>query len=256
MNSTNIEIKKAVKAGNSSSVILPRAWLHKEVRIELLERTPESVLLDVLNIIKNKIPLIDIIGIYLVGSYARGEETEDSDIDILVVTKHINEPEIKEGIYSITIASKKIIEKKLETNLFPIGQMLKEAKPLLNSDYLSSINIQVTKNNINWYLKTTKEKLELIKASLQKIKKIDPRIIYTLILRIKTLYIIEKLISNKNYSGKEFRDLIDKIAGKNAYASYLSVKNNSEEKSLCLKEEAEKLASYLEMQLREVWERV
>ena len=28
------QIKRAVKAGNSSAVILPRAWLNKEVRVE------------------------------------------------------------------------------------------------------------------------------------------------------------------------------------------------------------------------------
>jgi len=28
-----IEIKKAIRAGNSSAVILPRAWLSKEVRV-------------------------------------------------------------------------------------------------------------------------------------------------------------------------------------------------------------------------------
>ena len=36
----SVQIKKAVKAGNSSAVVLPRAWLNKEVKIELFKKTP------------------------------------------------------------------------------------------------------------------------------------------------------------------------------------------------------------------------
>ena len=83
----NIEIKKAIRAGNSSAVILPRAWLDKEVREELVKKTPEIILRDVLNIAGEHIELSEIIGVYLVGSYARGEENDDSDIDILIISR-------------------------------------------------------------------------------------------------------------------------------------------------------------------------
>ena len=38
----NMEIKKTVKAGNSSAVILPRAWLNQEVRVELVKKSQET----------------------------------------------------------------------------------------------------------------------------------------------------------------------------------------------------------------------
>jgi len=81
------QIKTTVKAGNSSAVILPRSWLDKDVRVELVKKTYETMLLDVINISKRYIDLKEIIGVYLVGSYARKEEDENSDIDILIQFK-------------------------------------------------------------------------------------------------------------------------------------------------------------------------
>ena len=161
-----VQIKKAIRAGNSSAVILPKSWLNKEVRIELLKKTPEIILSDIIRIIKNYINLSDIMGIYLIGSYARDEEDEDSDIDILIITKDIVKEMIYEGIYNILIISSKLITQKLKNDLFPIGQMLKEAKALLNAPYVNQIKVEVTKNNVEWYIKTTGDKLKIIKKVL------------------------------------------------------------------------------------------
>ncbi len=253
-----VQIKKAVKAGNSSAVILPRSWLNKEVRIELIKKTPEIIICDVINIINKYLDLKDVIGIYLAGSYAMGEEDENSDIDILIVTNNTDKEMIKEGIYNILLMSSELLNQKLEKDLFPIGQMIKEALPLLNSDYLNSIKITVTKRNIDWYLKTTEEKIKMIKKIFEKIetnrnKYIDNKVIYTLILRIRTLYIIKKLIKNENYSKKDFIKLIERVSlGTNAYEKYLIVKNDLEDKDGVSLEEATKLYEFLKNQLEEI----
>lgn len=250
-----IQIKKAVKAGNSSAVILPKSWLNKEVRIELLEKTPEIILLDVINIMKSHIDSSEIIGIYLVGSYAREEEDENSDIDILVVTRDTDKKIIHEGIYSIFIISSELIEQKMKKDLLPIGPMLKEAKPLLNSDYLSSIEVKITRQNVKWYLDTTKDKLETIKRLISetKDKNLSDRVAYTLVLRIRTLYIIDKLIKNENYSKKDFIKIITNVSkGTNAYERYISVKNNSKEGHGISVLEAEKLYEYLKKELTSI----
>jgi len=160
----------------------------------------------------------------------------------LVITDNTDKEMIKNGIYNILVVSKELLKQKLENDLFPIGQMLKEAKALINGSYLKELKINVTKKNVKWYIETTKEKLKLIDKVLVKSKdKIDSRIIYTLILRIRTLYIIQKLIKNQVYSSKEFSELIAKLSGsKNAYLAYLAVKNDYEEANLVTKEEAEK----------------
>lgn len=249
-----VEIKRTVRAGNSSAVILPKAWLSKEVRVELIKKTADKILIEVINIAKEHIDLKEIIGIYLVGSYAREEESKNSDIDVLIVTNNIDKELIKEGIYSILIISRELIEQKLKNDLFPIGQMLREAKALINEPYLHELNIQVTKKNVKWYIETTREKLGLIKEILEKAgKKIDNRTIYTLILRIRTLYIIQKLIKNRAYSSKEFMRLITRISGnQSAYNSYLAVKNDITKANITTKEEAEKLYIYLKKQLENV----
>ena len=184
-------IKTAIKAGNSSAVVLPRSWLNKEVRVELFKKTPETILLEVIKILGKNVELEEIIGIYLVGSYARKEEDDDSDIDILAVTRDVDKKMIKDGIYSIFVISSQLLRQKLHHDLFPIGQMLKEAKPILNSDYLASIEVKVTKKNVKWYLETTKDKLKIVEKVLGKIKNknISDLVAYTLILRIRTVYI-------------------------------------------------------------------
>lgn len=252
-----VQIKKTIKAGNSSAVVLPRSWLNKEVRVELIKKTNESILIETLNILKNRISLKSIIGIYLVGSYARGDEDETSDIDILVITDDIDREIIHEGVYNIFLISSELLEQKLEKDLLPIGQMIKESKPLLNEDYIKFIEIKVTKDNIKWYLDTTADKLKLIEKILEKSKKtnkkIDSRVAYTLILRIRTLKIIKNLIVNKDYSKEEFIKLINKICnGEDAYKRYLSVKNNLKQEKGIYLEEAEKLYNYLKNQLFEL----
>ena len=249
-----IEIKKAVKAGNSSAVILPRAWLNQEVRVELIKKTPETILLDIINIARRYLDLKEILGIYLVGSYARREESKDSDIDILIISSDIDKEVIKEGIYNILIVSVELLNQKLENNLFPLGSMIKEAIPLINSSYLDSIEVEVTRKNVKWHIDTTKEKLELIKKILKTAKdKIDNRTVYTLILRLRTLCIIQNLINKRAYSKKDFIKLITKISGSNnAYDSYLLIKNNLKGANKTTKEEAEKLYCYLKKQLNGV----
>ncbi|PIN90644.1 hypothetical protein COU57_02980 [Candidatus Pacearchaeota archaeon CG10_big_fil_rev_8_21_14_0_10_32_14] len=247
------QIKKTIKAGNSSAVLLPRSWLNKDVRVELIKKSKDVILNDILILLKKEIELKNVIGIYLVGSYAREEEDEKSDIDILVITRDIDKEMIHEGIYNILIMSKDLLEQKLEKDIFPVGQMIKEAIPLLNSYHLDSLDVKITKKNVKWYLDTTQDKLRLIKKIIDrgdKNKMISDRISYTLILRIRTLYIIHKLINNEDYSKKEFIKLIKKVSGGiNSYRSYLRIKNNFEDEVGVTRLEVEKLCNYLTSEL-------
>ena len=47
-----VQIKKTVRAGNSSAVVLPKAWLNKQVRIELVRKTNQTILLETLEILQ------------------------------------------------------------------------------------------------------------------------------------------------------------------------------------------------------------
>ncbi|MBS3140683.1 hypothetical protein J4405_00895, partial [Candidatus Woesearchaeota archaeon] len=164
----------------------------------------------------------------------------------MIISNNIDKEMIHEGIYNVLIISEELLNQKLKQDLFPIGQMIKEAKPLINSSYLNSIDIIVTKKNVKWYIDTTNKKLKLLKNLIKKSdEKVNNRIIYTLILRIRTLHIIQKLINNENYSKKDFISLIEKISSRNSYESYLEVKNELKETNKITKKEAEELYNYL-----------
>src|SRR3989344_3035303 len=256
INKMNIEIKRTVRAGNSSAVILPRAWLNQEVRVELVNKTNDKILHEALTIVSKHMNTKEIIGVYLVGSYARGEESKESDIDILIITHNTDKEMINEGIYNILIVSEKLLNWKLKNDLLPLGMMIREAVPLINSSYLDSIKINTNKVNLKWYVDTTKDKLELIRRALDSTRgKVANSVIYTLILRIRTLYTIRKLIDNEKYSKKEFVKLISKVSGSDsAYGAYVLVKNDLQKDALVTKREAERLYYYLIKQLKEVIE--
>lgn len=251
----DVQIKKTVKAGNSSAVILPKSWLNKEVKVELIEKDKGRILQESLEIASKNVSIEDIFGVYLVGSYARKEEESESDIDILIISKNTDKEMIEEGIYNILIISEKLLKQKLKKDLLPIGQMIREAEPLLNSSYLESISVRVTKKNVEWYINTTEDKIRLIEDVLRnwgKSEKINKNIVYTLVLRIRTLYIIKKLIKKKKYLKKDFIEMINKISGsKNAYNDYLSVKNNLKKSDKTKVKEAKKMNDYLKRQLKQ-----
>ena len=94
-------IKKAFKLGNSAGVLLPIEWINKKVSVKLVE---ESISQDIFEILEKSNLLKNTIGIFLAGSYARGEETELSDIDVLILTDEINK-QVKIGKYEIIFIS-------------------------------------------------------------------------------------------------------------------------------------------------------
>ena len=246
-------IRPIVKIGNSSGVVLPKTWLNQKACVELIVRTSSDIFMEIIKILQKEIESNDLIGIYLVGSYARHEENQASDIDILAITSNTNKS-IKKGLYEILLISKENIKKELVKNIFPLLPMLKEAEPLLNKELLKEFsNIKLTKKNIEWHIETTnysiKENESLIKLTKElKEKNVGDSIAYSLILRLRGIYIIDCLKKDKPWSNKELIELIKKISGSDlAYERYLHTKNNATEKSSSLLpiEKAEKLLNYV-----------
>jgi len=124
-------IKQAFKLGNSAGVLLPVEWRDKKVAIKLIDKSITQELLEILdekNLLKNTI------GIFLAGSYARGEEEPDSDIDVLIVTDAINK-NTKTGKYEITFISKDRFEKLFPESLY-LASLIYESKAILNDEHL------------------------------------------------------------------------------------------------------------------------
>jgi predicted nucleotidyltransferase len=245
-------IKQIVKVGNSAGVILPKEWLNGKARIELISK-PLDIKKEVFDILS--IYLKSTLGIYIVGSYARNEETEKSDVDVLVITEDVNK-RIKKGKYDILLISKEEMEKGLERNILPLLPMIKEAETLINKNLISEYKkTKITDKNIRFHIETTKSALELSKKMVEinrkEGKNVSDNIIYSLILRLREAYIVDCLIRETKQSNKELIKIIEKINGdKEAYNSYLRIKKEEKEKSIISPEKAKNIILFIENKIK------
>jgi len=233
-------IKKAFKLGNSAGVLLPIEWINKKVSVKLVE---ESISQDIFEILEKSNLLKNTIGIFLAGSYARGEETELSDIDVLILTDEINK-QVKIGKYEIIFISQDKFEKSILKNVY-LASLINEAKAILNSSLLEIYKDKIGKVQIN---KNILEMESIIRIN-QKAIEIDEELgekvldetLYSLILRLREIYLIGCLKNKKIPSNKEFLNLIRRVASEESYNAYIRIKNDLKSKKVIPVEEAKSL---------------
>ena len=232
-------VRLIVRVGNSAGVILPREWLNGKAKIELIAR-PLDIKKEVFEILEDYFQ--DIIGIYLVGSYARNEQNDESDVDVLVITNSINKL-IEKGKYSISLISKDKVESSLTNGIIPILPMIKEARPLLNSELIKVYKeTSLTRKNLDWHIEGTKSILNVVRAAIDLDKDWPSNCgdseAYSLVLRLRGIYIVDCMKKGKIWTNTELLKMIKKITGSlKAYGGYLRVKN-----SKSLKEELEEVS--------------
>lgn len=253
-------ISRARQVGNSSGVLLPRGWLNKRVVVTLAEPDEKDILHSVLEILYTEGILKNVLGIYLIGSHARGrgESTAESDIDLLVITDNINRTIDKDN-YQINLIGKSMLLKSLKEMPFHYFPMIYEARPLLNQELLAlykKLKINLKSSFIKDTKKALKESKEII--SLDKrlgSNKTGDAVAYSLILRLRGLYILDRISKKQLWVKKEFEDLIKKITGNlDVYKRYLHAKGKggSKDNSIYIKD-AEKIINYLEKEMLK-WE--
>lgn len=246
-------VKPIVRVGNSAGVILPKEWLNGVARIFLIKK-PLNIRQDVLGILEDYLP--SILGIYLVGSYARKEQNEKSDIDILAITQNINK-KMKTGKYEINLVSLDSLEETLKNNLLPLLPMLKEAAPIINKKMLEPYkSYPITKVNMQWHIDTTISALKVIKESIDLAKESDEKlsdnIAYSLVLRLREAYIVNCLLKDKVANNKELLNLIKVLTGSTStYESYQRSKSNIKAKRKINVYEAESLYNYVSKLIEE-----
>lgn len=239
-------IKPVIRVGNSAGVLVPKEWINGSARVELITK-PMNIKKDILEILSPY--LEDIIGIYLIGSYARGEQTKKSDVDVLAIT-NITSKRIKKGKYDILLITKKEMDNTLKNNALPLIPMLMEAKAIINEEYLKSIeNQKISKRNIRWNMDMIKSALKidkkLIELKSDYSEYISDSIAYSLILNLRSLYIIDCIKKGQKWSNKGFLSLIKRTAGSlEAYKGYLRVKNDEKTKEFLNIKEAVNLLNY------------
>ena len=214
-------IREVTPIGNGAHIFAPKGWVGERV---VIIRTPESSLKKrILQILEPY--LANILGVYLYGSYARGEQREDSDIDILVISN--KRFKIKEKGFEIIVLEKDEIKDDIKIAPVLIHSALTEAKPIINSDLLNELkrDYKPRAQDFKEYIKETKNIIKINEELLSS---------YSIILRLRSIYIIKALLSGEAYSYMGFKKWILKDAGNNKdikenfdniYHAYIKIKN-------------------------------
>lgn len=220
-------IKQAREVGTSAGVLLPRKWLNKQVVVTLFLPNKVEIVKDILDVLFEKNLNEEIKGIYLFGSYARGDYDMTSDIDILVITKGISKF-IAYKNYEIFLCSEESISKNFLSSLY-YASILNEIKPLINKE----ISEKYTKNKKTFNPKKTLGEIEgVLKINSDFVnfcgeysEKIPDGVVYSVVLRLRELYLIKCLVLKKPYSKADFF----KICGEKNYSAYIRIKREEKE---------------------------
>lgn len=242
--------KKTREVGTSAGVLLPRKWLNKQVIVTLFEPSKEKILQDVAECLCKYNLNEEAKGIYIFGSHARGDFDLNSDIDILVVTNNVNKL-INYENYEILLVSENSLSKNIENSLIYLS-ILNEAKVILNKDLINKYRIRKYKLNIKKLLPEIKKILDINKECIETCKnnkiKIPDGIAYSLVLRLRELYLIKCLSSNNYYSKEDFL----RFVGEKAYSAYLRIKRNKKELDDLSYEELKNIVEISERWLKEL----
>ena len=252
-------IRKVSEIGNGAHVFAPKEWLNEPVLIVRISK--KNVHEEIISLLS---PYLDkIIAVFLYGSHARGEETENSDVDLFIISREKFEIKEKEK-FDIIIVPENKLRKAKELNPILFYSMLSEAKPIVNSLYLENlkkekINPGLFKNffqETKRMIKINKEMTELDRISG---KASSESTIYSLILRLRGIFIIKKLLLKERFSNKEFRNWIVKncnIKYEKIYAIYRDVRDGKSPKCHALIKEAEAMIFLIEKEFKHLSNRI
>ncbi len=241
--------KEVVRFGNGSIVYTPKKWIGKKVLV-VLEEKPLDIEGETMEILKPYFSGIQ--GVFLYGSFARKEQTQESDIDLLVISdKKIDLK--RKGRFDFLVKSKKdfIEEMKKDSTLF-LHQILKEAKPVFNENLLEELKKEEIKPDFKGFFSSTLTAFKNIKDLLEAEKKMNTKyldstvVVYSLVLRLRGLYLIQCFKKNKEFSNKKFREMLKghRFSEKTAEEFLIVYRVERDEKKVSgkiLLEDAEKL---------------
>ena len=238
-------VKTVVKSGNGGAVWVPKNWLGQEVIVILPQKPKLEIKEKIIHLLEPY--LKDVISVFIYGSYARHEETKESDIDIMIITNYknikinIKKPKLEINVFEL-YKFKKAIEK------YPVMyyQIVQEAEPLINGFVLEELkNIKIDNKNFKSYLNETKEHIKSNKEFLE-LDKLDGifiesySIIYSIMLRLRGVFIIKCILDTEKFSNKEFKKWLKKEGLINQgfeqfYNIYRTVRDNKNIRNIKIK---------------------
>jgi len=267
MNITNLSIreqlvKTVVKSGNGGAVWVPKNWLGQEVVVILPQKPKLELKERTIHLLEPY--LKDIVSVFIYGSYARHEETEESDIDVMVITEKPLRINIKEPKLELTVLELNKLKKLIEKHPVMYYQIVQEAKPLINANVLEGLkNIKLENKNFRDYTNETKEHIKSNKELLE-LDKLDGEfiesysIVYSAILRLRGIFVIRCILNKENFSNKNFKKWLMKEGISNSefelcYSAYRIVRDNIKIQNIKIKiPVAEKLLNILEKEISHI----
>jgi len=243
-------VKQTREVGTSAGVLLPRSWLNRQVVVTLLHPSKEKIMQDILTEVIKQNLNEEIKGIYLFGSYARGDYDSNSDIDILIIT-HETTKLINHDSYEIMLVTEKDFSKNLSTNLNYLS-ILKEVKTLFNKELIDKYRLGKHKPDMRKNISEIKSIFNINKDTVETCKEnnmnVPDGVVYSIVLRLRELYLIRCLFSDKAYYKKDFL----KITGENIYSAYTRIKRNEKELNSISPNELAKILDLSEKWLKEL----
>jgi len=234
--------------GNGAHVFVPKEWTGEQI---LIIKPQKKNLKE--RIISELEPYFgSIVGVYLYGSYARDEQRADSDIDLFVITNE--KIKIKTRGFEIVCLKQNEIEKAIKIEPILLHSIFSEAKVIINSKLLEEIksNYSPVLGDFEVFLKDTQRMIKVNEdfLNLEKSKILSSEaIIYSLVLRLRGLFIINSILKNRKYSHKRFKDWIkselSEIDFNSIYDAYRSSKNDKKIKQKIKSEDIKKLLKFL-----------
>jgi len=224
--------KRVARSGNSGAVWVPKDWLGEEIIVTRLETPKLSLEEDILNIL---LPYLkDISGIFIYGSYARKEETKDSDVDVLVIAR--NKFKIKHEKFDIDVIEAKKLRDAVKNDIFTYF-VINEAKPVFNSLLLEELKeIKFESNSfVMWFADSTEDSIKSVRELID-LDKLDGNniisysAIYSLILRLRGIFLINCVLKHKNFSNSSFKKWITmylpEYEFRRMYDTYRNIRDN------------------------------
>jgi len=241
--------------GNGAHIFAPKEWINEKVLIVRLEKKSIKE-----KILQKLYPHLDkIIGVFLYGSQARGEATENSDVDILVIAKEKFEIK-KEENFEVIIIREDSLGNAIKTNPLMLYSIFKEAKAIINEGYLNKLRqIKINPVLFKPFIQTTKESIksdeEIIELDKKTGKTISNSVLYSLILRLRGIFIIRGLLNDEDYSNSLFKKWINhkcKINYEEVYSIYQALRSEKELKDEAPIEFGETLVDLLKKELKKL----
>jgi len=203
--------KEVVGFGNGSIVYTPKKWLGKKVLV-ILEEKPLDIEGEVMESLKPYLSKVE--GIFLYGSFARGEQTEKSDVDILVISNEKIGLKKRERFDFLSKTKEEFIgEMQKDPSLF-LRQIVNEAKPIFNESLLRELRQVKVRPDFKEFFDSTLSAFKTIKELLEVDKKRGKKYadstacIYSLILRLRGLFLIQLFKRKQGFSTRKFKGLI------------------------------------------------